>query len=81
MYYMFIDDENHKKSNPISNNPSKPKKRGRPPFGDERRSEKIIVLVTPTLSQKVRKAAENTKSSLNDYIFNLIEKEMNKNAN
>lgn len=77
--YKFIEDEDPKKSNPISNNPNEPKRRGRPPLRDERRSERIIFLLTPTLSQKLKRAAKETNSSLNDYIFNLVEKEMNKN--
>ncbi len=41
----------------------------------------MILLLTPILSQKLREAALAAQSSLNDYIFNLTEKEMNENTN
>lgn len=57
------------------------KKGGRPPIGEEKRSKKITLLLTPSLYYQLRETAFDNRSSINDYIFNLIEESMNKSNN
>lgn len=54
------------------------KKGGRPPIGEEKRSKKITLLLTPSLYHQLRETAFDNRSSINDYIFHLIEENMSK---
>ena len=50
------------------------RKGGRPPIGDESRSKKITVLLTPSLYEDLRESAYLKRVSVNEFIFSLIDK-------
>lgn len=50
------------------------RKGGRPTIGTENRSKKITVLLTPSLYEAVKETAYQKRISINELIFNLLEK-------
>lgn len=52
----------------------------RKPIGAEKRSEKINLVVTPTLNNKIKTLADSQGISLNEFIVALLEGAVKKNS-